>query len=245
MSTHTYLDHGLTIFRTKLNPADPQSQPSLSSPVRPFLTISRETCAGATTLGRYLLPLLDEHLGHEDRSWMFLDKDLLTHALTTNHLPEHLASYLPEDRRDEIKGMIGEIVGLHPPLWELEQRVSEAILQVAQLGRVIFAGRGSHLVTRGLPGAFHIRLVASLPVRIRRMQELQNCDRAAAERILAETDGARRRYVQANFEQDINDPHTYDLVINTDRVRLESAAQLVIRAMADRFVAAAAPLRAR
>lgn len=242
MSTHTYLDHGLTIFRTKLNTADLQPPTSLSSPVRPFLTISREACAGATTLGRHLLPLLDEHLGHEDRSWMFLDKDLLTHALTTNHLPEHLAAYLPEDRRDEIKGMIGEIVGLHPPLWELEQRVSEAILQVAQLGRVIFAGRGSHLVTRGLPGAFHLRLVAPFPTRVRRMREIQGCDEATAGRILAATDDARRRYVRANFEQEIDDPHTYDLVINTGRIRTETAAQLVIRAMAERFVAAESPL---
>jgi len=239
MSTHTYLDHGLTIFRTRLKNTAGQPLPSLSTPVRPFLTISREACAGATTLGRYLLPLLDEHLGHEDRSWMFLDKDLLTHALTTNHLPEHLASYLPEDRRDEIKGMIGEIVGLHPPLWELEQRVSEAILQIAQLGRVIFAGRGSHLVTRGLPGGFHLRLVASLALRVRRMQELQQCNEATAHRILGETDGARRRYVQANFEQNIDDPHTYDLIINTDRIRPETAAQLVIRAMEERFAVAA------
>jgi cytidylate kinase len=234
MAPHTYLDHGLAIFRTRYKTPGSESHAPYSAPSRPFLTISREACAGATTLGQHLLPLLDQQLGEEGRSWMFLDKDLLTHTLTTHHLPEHLATYLPEDRRSEIKGMIGEIVGLHPPLWELEHRVSEAILQIAQLGRVIFAGRASHLITRDLPGGFHLRLVAPLELRIKRMQELQKCDRAEAKRILEETDNARRRYVHSNFEQDINDPHTYDLIINTEHMLPGTAAQLVLRAMQER-----------
>jgi cytidylate kinase len=241
MTPHTYLDQGLAIFRTRLKTTGSGSHLPFGSPSRPFLTISRETCAGATTLGRLLLPLLNEQMGDADRSWMFLDKDLLTRALTQHHLPEHLADYLPEDRVSEIKGMIGEIVGLHPPLWELEHRVSEAILQIAQLGYVIFAGRAAHLITHDLPGGFHLRLVAPMESRITRMQGLQNCDRAAARRILEETDRARRRYVQSNFEREIDDPHTYDLVINTEHLSPPTTAQLVLRAMQERIGAAAPP----
>lgn len=244
MTPHTYLDHGITIFHTRFQSPGAESHAPFSTPHRPFLTISREACAGATTLGQHLVPLLDAQLGEEGRSWMFLDKDLLTHALTTNHLPEHLATYLPEDRISDIKGMIGEIVGLHPPLWELEQRVNEAIRQVAQLGRVIFAGRAAHLITRSLPGGFHLRLVAPQELRIRRLQEQQGCDRETAARILHETDSARRRYVQSNFERDINDPLTYDLIINTEKVQPATAAQLVLRAMLERVVAPAANVTA-
>ena len=243
MTPHTYLDQGVTIFHTRLKTPGVESRAPFSAPIHPFITISREACAGATTLGQHLMPLLNAQLGEESRSWMFLDKDLLTHALTTHHLPEHLANYLPEDRRSEIKGMIGEIVGLHPPLWELEHRVSEAILQIAQLGRVIFAGRASHLITRSLPGGFHLRLVAPLELRIKRMQELQNCDRATAKRLLQETDRARSRYVHSNFEQDINDPLTYDLIINTEHILPGTAAQLVLKAMQERVGASAATTR--
>jgi len=240
MSAHTYLDHGLTIFNTRLGGSGTESHPSLADPVRPFLTISRETCAGATTLGQHLIPLLDANLSREGRNWMFLDKNLLTHALTSNRLPERLANYLPEERVSEIKGLIGEIIGLHPPLWELEQRVSEAIFQLARMGHVIFAGRAAHLVTRGLSDGFHIRLVAPLEARIRRMQDLQNCDRATAQKALEETDRARRRYVLSNFGQDIDDPHAYDLVINTEHILPATAAQLVLAALQARVQAAAA-----
>jgi cytidylate kinase len=239
MTSHTYLDQGLTIFHTRMQATGPGSRAPFSAGCRPFITLSREACAGATTLGRHLLPLLDDQLGETGRSWMFLDKDLLTHALTQHHLPEHLANYLPEDRISEIKGMIGEIVGLHPPLWELEHRVAEAILQVAQLGRVIFAGRAAHLITRGLGGGLHLRLVASMATRIRRQQELRGCDEETARHDLLNTDRARCRYVQSNFEKDINDPHTYDLILNTDHLSPATAAQIVLRALQERVAAPA------
>ncbi len=235
MTPHTYLDQGVTILQARMQSPSAPPHAVVHTNIHPFITISREACAGATTLGQHLIPLLDARLGGEDRSWMFLDKDLLTHALTKHHLPEYLAQYLPEDRISEIRGMIGELVGLHPPLYELEQRVSEAILQLASLGWVIFAGRASHLITRSIPGGFHLRLVASMESRIKRMQELQNCTEAVAESVLRSTDNARRRYVQTNFHQDIDDPHTYDLIINTDHIAPAAAARLVIRTLQDRL----------
>jgi cytidylate kinase len=239
MTPHTYLDHGVTILQARLKSPAGQPHAAIYTNIHPFITISREACAGATTLGEHLIPLLDKQQGAEGRSWMFLDKDLINHALTKHHLPEYLAQYLPEDRIPEIKGMIGELIGLHPPLYELEQRVSEAILQIAHLGCVIFAGRAAHLITRALPGGLHLRLVASMESRIKRMQELQHCTAAVAEQVLRNTDHARRRYVQTNFGQDINDLHTYDLVINTDHITPDTAAHLVIRTLQDRLASAA------
>ncbi len=245
MSSHTYLEHGLTIFNTRLGAPASGTHPAFSDSGYPFLTISREACAGATTLGQHLLPLLDSEMAHEGRSWMFLDKNLLTQVLSTDSLPEHLAKFLPEERVSEIKAIIGEVVGLHPPLWELEQRVSKGIYQLAQRGCVIFAGRAAHLVTRSLHEGFHLRLVAPLETRISRMQELQHCGRAAAKKALEETDRARERYVLANFGRAINDPCTYDLVINTERILPATAARLVLDAMlAKARAAAAAPPRA-
>ena len=237
MPTHTYLDQGLSIFHTRLATPGAQSHAPFTYPHRPFLTISREACAGATTLGWQLVTLLNEQSNEDGRPWIFLDKDLLTRALTTHHLPEQLADFLPEDRISEFKGLIGEIVGLHPPLGELEQRVTEAILQIAQLGCVIFAGRAAHLVTRNLPGGFHLRLVAPRESRIARMQELQACDRTTTEAAIQKADDARRRFVRARFDEDIDDPHTYDLIINTACIPPGAVAQLVLQAMQQRIVA--------
>ncbi|MBI2516826.1 MAG: cytidylate kinase-like family protein [Opitutae bacterium] len=230
MSLHTYLDQGLTILRTQLSNR-PLTRPASEQAVKPFITLSRETCAGAATLGRTLLPMLNRDFGEEGRSWMFLDKDLLTRALSQGRLPEHLADYLPEDRVSETKALIGELVGLHPPIWQLEQQVFEAIVQLARLGRVILAGRGGHLLTRDLTGGLHVRLVASFETRVHRHMAVEHCDKTQAESAVRKSDIARRRFVRTNFEQDIDDPHAYDLVINTDRIGPETAARLVITAL--------------
>jgi len=241
MSTHTYLDHGLTILQARLQTPQVRSAMDANAARHPFITISRESCAGATTLGEQLVPLLDAQLGEEGRSWIFFDKNLITHALTQHQLPERLAEYLPEDRISEIKSLVGELVGLHPSIWELEHKITEAILQLASLGCVILTGRASHLITRSLPGGFHLRLVASMPSRIKRMMELKRCEAETAREALIHSDQARHRYVQTNFQHNLDDPHDYDLVINTDQVSPAAAANLVVAALRDRVQAAVSP----
>lgn len=237
MTNHPYLQHGLTILHARLQSPQTRFASPAGSSLAPFLTISRETCAGATTLGQHLLPLLDAELGDDGRSWMFLDKDLIHRALRQQHLPASLADFLPEDRLPEIKGLIGEIVGLHPPLWELEHRVAEAIHRFAELGHVIISGRAAHVITRDLPAGFHLRLVAPLESRIRRAQEIHHLGHDMAGSFIREGDNARARHVQTNFGQDVGDPHAYDLVINTDRISSETATRLVLTGLQERVAA--------
>jgi cytidylate kinase len=199
------------------------------------MTISRETGAGATSLGQQLVPMLNQELDVDGQGWVFLDKNLLTQALLHHQLPAELATYLPEDRISETKAVIGELLGLHPSLWQLEQKISEAILQLAHVGHVVFAGRAAHLITRALPAGLHIRLIASLPSRVARMATELKCSLERAYAHIEKNDLARQRYVRAHFDHDIEDPHQYDLVINTDHLSPSAAARLVVGALHDRL----------
>jgi cytidylate kinase len=238
MTTHAYLEHGMTILKTRLEGPTANPGADLSNAVRPFLTLSREVCAGATTLGRLLLPRLNAEFGEAGEEWVLLDKDLVTYALTRHDLSEQLARFLPEDKVSELDAAIGEIVGLHPSIWELEHQVSQTIEQLARLGRFIFVGRAAHLLTQSLPGGFHVRLVAGRETRIRRFMELQGCDSEKAEDNIVRTDLGRRRFVKSHFGREIDDPHTYDLVINTDRISPETSAALVMEGLRRQISAA-------
>jgi len=235
MIPHTYLEHSLSVLQARLsnpsrfNPIGPRSA------LKPFITISRETGAGATSLGQQLVPLLNQELEVGSNGWVFLDKDLLTQALLHNQLPTQLADYLPEDRISETKAVIGELVGLHPSLWQLEQKISEAILQLAHVGHVVFAGRAAHLITRALPAGLHIRLIASLQTRIARMATELKCSRDQAFAHIEKHDIARQRYVRAHFDENIEEPHHYDLVINTDHLSPTATARIVATALHERL----------
>lgn len=238
MSTHAYLESGMAILKARLSsPGD--GTPSPSTAVRPFITLSREVCAGATTLANRLLPILDSEFAEGGERWVLLDRDLLTYALAHHGFPEQLARFLPEDKISEVDSVIGEIMGLHPSIWALEQQVAQAIVQFAHVGRIIFVGRAAHLLTQAMPGGFHVRLVAGKETRVRRMMSLHGMTEGQAETQIEHTDLGRRRFVRSHFSKDIDDPHTYDLVINTDRISPETAAALVVEGL--RHLAKVAP----
>lgn len=234
MNSHAYLEHGMTILKTRLSGAPFASSPAGVPADRPFITLSREVCAGASTICHCLLPKLDAQLGAEGEEWVLLDKDLLGYALACNELPQQLARYLPEDQISEIDAMIGEVFGLHPSIWELEQRVAHAIVQLAHVGRVVFVGRAAHFLTQSLPGGFHVRLVAPRDLRISRLMALEGIGEAEAAAFVERTDHGRRRFVKSHFGRDIDDPHTYDLVLNTERISAETAASLIAEGLAHR-----------
>jgi len=235
MTPHTYLEHGLSVLHARLRTPRQPGQPATFTGIQPFITLSRETGAGATALGQELVSLLDRAATADDPRWALLDRDLLHQALKHHSLPATLAEFLPEDRVSEIRATIGELVGLHPSLWQLEQKVAEAVLQLAHVGHVILAGRAAHLITRALPGGLHVRLVASRDIRVARIAQVLACTRADAVRQVDQQDEARRRFVRANFDAELDDPHAYDLVINTDHLSARASAEIVFAALRQRL----------
>lgn len=109
----------------------------------PFITISRQTGAGARTLGQRLQRLLDADMPLVENQWTLFDRDLVQTAMREHGLPERFARYLPEAHVSEIGSLISELLGLHPPIWELNQDVFETLIHLANLGGVILVGRGS------------------------------------------------------------------------------------------------------
>lgn len=82
-----------------------------------------------------------------------------------------------------------------------------------------------------------MRLIAPLESRIRRAEDMHRTGRDLAENFVRANDHARERFVRTNCNQDIGDPHAYDLVSNTDRIPTATAAQLVLQALQARAAA--------
>jgi cytidylate kinase len=128
-----------------------------------------------------------------------------------------------------------------PGLWQrlrsgsLHHRYFEALEQLikeqAERGNVLLVGRGGNRVLRDRPGAFHVRLVAEMGTRVRRVQEHRWVREEAARQLIAQSDSQRRRFHEIFFGCDWSDPLEYHLTVNSGRLG-PSAVDLVASAAA-------------
>jgi cytidylate kinase len=195
----------------------------------PFVTVSREAGAGGSSLARKLADELNATLEADETPWTIFDGNIVEAMLDEHHYSSRLARFLPEDSVSEVHASVGELVGLHPNLWDLTQKTNALIRKLAQLGRCILIGRGSNFATADLEHGVHVRLVGSPAFRARQTATALGISQADAAAQNMRKDVARRRYVRATFNRDIDNPAAYDLVINTEHVTLAEAMTMVAK----------------
>jgi len=179
------------------------------------ITVSRQMGSLGTEIAQKTAALLQ---------YEFVDKEKIAQALAACGLPE------PElDRFDEKK----------PPLWDslqMQRRkflhfLRAVIYDYARKGRVIVAGRGGQVLLRDIPGTLHLRIVAPFEVRLRRFREQQGGEEKQAVRVLRRSDRDSAGFLRSFFDVDWDDPALYDLVVNTDKISVEAAVQVVLEAL--------------
>lgn len=116
--------------------------------------------------------------------------------------------------------------------------VQKAVRSAAKTGSMIIVGRGGQAILSGEPGVLHARIEAPVEERIVRVKEivrkekrLDNTDielrRRAQDRIV-ERDAASADYLRRFYHIEWDDPLLYHLVINTGRVSIEQASELIV-----------------
>jgi cytidylate kinase len=108
------------------------------------------------------------------------------------------------------------------------------ITVLAHHGGQVLLGRGGNFVLT-LNTGFHIRVVAPMKRRVEKIMEFANVDHKAAMDAIEESDKDRSNFIRSNFRKDINDPHYYDLVLNTGIIEVEDAVGTAATAIAAKF----------
>ncbi len=224
MKTASHSDQCLSFIHCQVSPANQQPLPPAK--LRPTITLSRQAGSGAMTIASELSAWLQAR-GPTPGPWTVIDKNLVEKVLEEHQLPPAIARFMPEDRVSAIQDAVEEILGLHPATRTLWQHTAATILHLAEIGQVILIGRATNIITRQLPNAFHVRLVAPLEVRVQQVMANHSLDAKAALEWVRQTDRARHSYVKAHFNADVDDCLQYDLVINTARLPQRVVVHLI------------------
>lgn len=187
---------------------------------RPFnISISREVGA----LGKSVAQELGKRLG-----WSVYDKELLEVIADQLKAPESALHSMDErvvSWVEEFAACLGDSKAISP--YTYLKYLIATLRGMAEIGHCIVVGRGANFV---LPreSTLSVRLVADLPHRVGVIRERMNLTETAARAYIEKTEPQRERFVRDSFGKDPNDPHHYDLILNTTRASVEDCADVIV-----------------
>ena len=193
----------------------------------PTITISRETGIGAAAICEKLIEYLHKYALPEHNDWAYFDKELIQKVMEDHHLPAHFRKLLEEEKPPKIDAWFSEMLGITPSKISLLHKKRQTILKLAEFGNVIIVGQGGNIITELLPTALHIRLVAPFNFRIETAMKLYNVDHKQATEFIQKEDEARKTFILKYFHKNIEDPHIYHAVINTNLLKFEEIAEMI------------------
>lgn len=190
----------------------------------PYLAISRQAGAGGSVIA--------QRVGRE-LGWEVLDRNMLDKLAEEFHVPPAMLEQHDETRGNWVVDVLGgfvdqSLVSAERYLVHLER----LLFTEARRGHVVFVGRGAAFL---LPhsGGISIRVVAPADFRIRRLMRTEGLDQQQARRRMELLDHGRASFVNRYFHRNIDDPSYYDFVVNTGRLGIDAAADLIMRAVAN------------
>lgn len=182
-----------------------------------IVAISHEMGAGGPEIGIALA----QRLGYR-----YVDQELISEAARRYGLLEEKLSHL-----DETKPSLFE-------RFDAETRryitvIQTALFEFAEADNVVLMGRGGQWLLRGIPHVLRLRVTAPFEHRVKRLIKKMAGQMGEGANPRTVTDMVRRDDTEKSgrmrylYEVDLRDPALYELVINTEKLTIEAAVELL------------------
>ncbi len=162
--------------------------------------------------------------------------ELASKAISREEVLEHAATYgIQETGLGE-----GGLMEKQPPhLWDRhapQRRQYLIILKAALMdfiidGNAVYHGHLAQFLLTDVPKLMRIKVNASMPIRINAVMKELGLTEAAAEAHIIEIDHRRTEWSKFLYGIEYNDPQNYDIILNMDRMSLDSMAEVIVAAM--------------
>jgi Cytidylate kinase-like family len=112
---------------------------------------------------------------------------------------------------------------------ELRALIKQALASIAGQGSVVIASHAASFALSG-PDVLRVLVTASEATRVRRLAAEREIEGREAERLVKQEDAGRAEYLKQFYGIDRELPSHFDLVVNTDVLTPEKAAEVVAAA---------------
>ena len=198
------------------------------------VTISREYGSGGGEIAQRLAARL---------GWQLVDHEVVARVARELGMSQDEAAEQDERAESFVARLLNNLqviepnVLINPPLAHphdvqaYHAAVCRVVEAAAEEGRVVIVGRAGQFVLRQHRDVLHVRVVAPLAQRIQYVARRERLDEAGARARIQDKETNRARYVQTFYRSRTDDPHLYDLVVNTAILSLDDAVALIAQAL--------------
>ena len=204
------------------------------------ITISREYGSGGGEVARRIA----QQLG-----WRLVDHEIVVRVARTLGMSEDEAAARDEHTEGFISRLLRSMQNVDPNLAvgapvlpvspereqeDYQQALSDVVKAAVNDGHVVIVGRGSQALLAERRDVLHVRVIAPLAARVSYVMQREGLDQREAEERIQLKDRDRMRYLQTTQNLQSEDPHLYDLVVNSAILDLDSIASLAVTALEDK-----------
>jgi cytidylate kinase len=192
----------------------------------PCLLVSRQCGGGGSVIARAVA----QRLG-----WNVFDREILDEITRLAKIRTQVLETVDRETRAKWEAdweaeMKPEHLGYERYLRYLRQ----VVLALGHHGDVVILGRGA-LFLLPAASALRVRVVAPIELRVQSLVQRTGKPEPEVREHIEKADAERIFFTQTCFQRDPDSALNYDLVLNTGAIGVESAGEIILRAMKDKL----------
>lgn len=185
-----------------------------------IITVSRSSGSRGMYLARKLAGRL---------RYQLLTREHIDFIATSAENRERITASLDDESRRRLQRAMRNLRPFPSTVEEYARNLYETVLPMGRLGGVLLVGRGANFIF-GLRRGFHLRVVCGRDKRIDNYVKYNDLSPRQAAAVIDKSDRERRKFIKKLFKADIDDPHEYDAVVNTEFVDIEELVPCLVTA---------------
>jgi cytidylate kinase len=185
----------------------------------PVITVSSEPGSGGRIIAQEIAKRLD---------FDYFNRDIVEGIAESAEIRSTVIDSIEKERLSGIEDFIASLIKdnyLYPGIYL--QHLLKVVGTIGKHGHAVIVGRGANFI---LPPdeRFSVRVIAPQEIRVQNVAKWHKVTLEKARQRVIRRESKRRAFVRQSFNAKITDPHNYDLIINTGKMRIESAVEAVI-----------------
>ena len=109
--------------------------------------------------------------------------------------------------------------------------IRAALAKEVQNDNLVYHGQVGHLLMKGIPNVFKVRVIADMEFRIKSAMDQHQMSRGQAIEVIKKVDHDRAKWAKTIYHVDWEEPSQYDLLVDLGHMKIDDACEWVVLAI--------------